>query len=140
MSHHVRPEVCPVLSVKLEPRPLMDGCERPGPKPELGLVGLDNVEGSQPVAPLVLDEGAVRAVERPCQSPQRDATALTGTPEGQPQTSLRSRLRDPQARPTLHVSIPSQISDPIVHSLVGLFSDRAPTSAGSAQPHRPGRG
>src|SRR5260370_24945110 len=126
MSHHVRPEVCPVLSVELEPRPLMDGCERPGPKPELGLAGLDTVGGSQPVAPLVLDEGAVRAVERPCQSPQRDATALTGTPEGHPQTSLRSRLGDLQARPTLHVSFPPQISGPILHSLRRPFFDPAP--------------
>src|SRR2546422_2797424 len=94
----------------------MDDCERTGPKPELGLVGLNDVERSQPVAPLVLDEGAVGALQRPCQSPQRDATTLTATAEGQSQTSLRSRLGDLHPRPTLHVPIPLEISDPIVHS------------------------
>jgi hypothetical protein len=59
-----------VFSVELEPGRLVDGDERPSPQPQLRLVGLDDVERRKAMAPLVFDERAVRAVERPRQGPE----------------------------------------------------------------------
>jgi hypothetical protein len=48
----------------------VDGDEASGPQPQFRLIGLDDVEGSEPMSPLVFDKRAVGTVEGSRQSPQ----------------------------------------------------------------------
>src|SRR5207245_6815759 len=69
-----------ILPVEVDLRLLVEGYERPRCNVQLDLVGLHNVEGSQPVAPLVFDQRAVDAVEPSCQRPERDALLFSCAP------------------------------------------------------------
>jgi hypothetical protein len=55
--------VCSVLTVALQPGPLVKSHQCARGNPQLALVGFGDVERYEPVAPLVLDQRAVGAIE-----------------------------------------------------------------------------
>jgi hypothetical protein len=84
--------VGPVGAVQLEPDPLVEGHQRAGGDPELGLVRLDHLERRQPVPSLVLDQGAVRAVELSGQGSQGHVPVLPSATESDSQASFRPKF------------------------------------------------
>jgi hypothetical protein len=69
-SEDIGPAERSVFPIELEPGLLVEGDQRSGVYPQLGLVGLDDIEGSQPVATFELDQGAVGAAELSRQGPE----------------------------------------------------------------------
>jgi len=118
-----------VRAVDLQSSPLVQGDEGPGRDAKLRLVGLDDVDGGQPVAPLVLDQGAVRPVQPPCESPERDASPLPSAAKSGAQTDLRARVSRLEPLPVDHVAILPYYGGARIASVVGLFSDQVATSA-----------
>ena len=128
---HVGLPVRSVRSVDLQSSPLVEGYQRPGRNAQLRFVGLDDVDGSQPVAPLVLDQGAVRTVQPPREASERDAAPLPSAAKSGAQTDLRARVGRLQPLPMDHVAILPYNGQARIASLVGLFSDQVMTSAKS---------
>jgi hypothetical protein len=64
----------PAVAIELLVSPVMEGGQPFSGDAELPFIRLDDIEGSEAVAPLVLDKAAVGAVELPCQGPERDAS------------------------------------------------------------------
>ncbi len=81
-----------VRAVDLVSSRFVQGYEGPGRDAQLSLVGLDDVDGGQPVTPLVLDEGAVRTVQPPREASERDAAPLPSAAKSDAQTDLRARV------------------------------------------------
>ena len=130
-SEHVGLPVRSVRSVDLQSSPLVEGYQRPGRNAQLRFVGLDDVDGSQPVAPLVLDQGAVRTVQPPREASERDTAALSSAAKSGAQTDLRARVGRLPPPPMDHASILPYNGQTSIASLVGLSSDHAATSARS---------
>jgi len=75
------------------------------------------------VAPLVLDQGAVRTVQPPREASERDAAPLPSAAKSDAQTDLRARVGRLQPLPMDHVAILPYNGQARIASVVGLFSD-----------------
>ena len=128
---HVGPPVRSVSAIDLQSSLLVEGYQGPGRHAQLRLVRLDDLDGGQPVAPLVLDQGAVRTVQPPREASERDTAALSSAAKSGAQTDLRARVGRLPPLPMDHASILPYNGQTSIASLVGLSSDHAATSARS---------